>query len=188
MSGHLGGKPETSDDQHHTADPGADEPDDLDDPIGQAHRNIDEWFSTQVTPEAFEPWARRQIEKLWHGFRQHGDDIAGIQAHLTAWNFDDGGRDMRLTGGRIVEHAATQKWPIVQCGEPCGFVTTAATTDEVQELLGTHTCGHDDPELPPPAPPAPRGETVRTVINNLTGVIIVTLIMAFILALKGVIL
>lgn len=37
-------------------------------------------------PEPFEPWARRQIDKIGYGYRELRDEVDGIRAHLQAAN------------------------------------------------------------------------------------------------------
>jgi hypothetical protein len=175
MGGHLGGwgnpdigQPERSDEQHHTLDAGAAEPD----ITPWAHRQITEHLDEHSAaareladdpPETFEDWGRRQIEKLWYEFRHHGDDIAGIQAHLEAWG-----------EAEIISHTFQHDWPTLRCG--CGFIATAPDGEAVHLVLSTHPCPNRK------APPS----LARLVVGCATFLIFVFLVGALIEDIMGV--
>jgi hypothetical protein len=202
MGGHLGGKPETSDDQHHTLDEHAVSAHDeawrngrLDEMI-EAHsaaaRELangepDDEMATYLdaggrkTPadEPFERWARRQLGTLTTSMRNLGEDL---EIHLERG--DERGRDMRLTEGRIVEHAAAQGWPVVRCGEGCGFIATApdnAVGADVHTLLSTHSSACPLRQRPPTTP-----SLARLVVGCTTFIAILIIIAAVVEDIAGV--
>lgn len=141
MGGHLGGQPETSDDQHHTTASGADEPD----ITPRARRQIRRQIDVGAPDEPVDGWTRSKIGKLAATVQRLGEDL---EAHLER----NGDRDMRLTEDRIADHATAQGWPIAACGEPCGFVATSPDGEEVIRLLHAHVCAHASPADPKPVP------------------------------------
>jgi hypothetical protein len=95
-------------------------------------------------------------------------------------------REVLLTEDLIAKHAAAKGWPIVRCGEPCGFIATVpdnAAGDSLSELLAKHVCAR---QVDLDAVPKPTPSLARLVVGCLTLIAVLIIIGVLIEDLAGV--